>query len=142
MAYLPSASFAVADSRTLSFSPAITALGSCPWHARHLFERIGRMSRLKSILVSIGFPPTRDLGGVARAAKQTRLPLASHSVVWAKRFKTFTAQSYSELDSGMLWLGSFLPESSCVNERYVILSSRIRKSEHWKPSGVRYRVPT
>jgi hypothetical protein len=48
----PDSSFAENPSFTSSRSPACRCFSSKPWHLKQLLERIGRISRLKSIFLS------------------------------------------------------------------------------------------
>src|SRR5690349_15986512 len=55
MATSPDLSGAMAFVRTSNLNPALRLFGSGPWQVRQLSDRIGRISRLKSIL-SFDFP--------------------------------------------------------------------------------------
>ena len=49
MAMLPESSFLKAPACTSNRNPALRFFSSGPWQAKQLSEKIGRMSRLKSI---------------------------------------------------------------------------------------------
>ena len=77
MAVEPDSNVEIAESRMSSLSPDCRLLASGPWHAKHLLDRSGRISRLNPTEWSLAHMPSVSVSNAKTDAMETMLVLFS-----------------------------------------------------------------
>ena len=77
MAFEPESKVEIAESRMSSLSPDSRLLASGPWHAKHLLDRSGRISRLNPTEWSLAHVPPVSVSNVKTDAMEAMLVLFS-----------------------------------------------------------------